>query len=146
MSAPDRAVGAQLWETEWAAERAAEALRYLGTHYPECLDALRALDEHETAAHEAALLGDREGYLEALRGYMKAGRDAALQIRQGGGLTSSYASENRTAGLSPAGEQAKPEAGRRGSTRGQETSSPLQNLPTVSPNALETARPVKGAS
>lgn len=69
------------WDCEWAAERAAEALRYLGTHYPECLDALRVLDEHETAAHEAALLGDREGYLEALGGYMKAGRDAALEIR-----------------------------------------------------------------
>ena len=45
------------WDTEWAAARAVEALRYLGTHYPECLGALRVLDEHETAAHEAALLG-----------------------------------------------------------------------------------------
>ena len=83
MVSQDRAVGAELWDTEWAAERAAEALRYLGTHYPECLDALRVLDEHETAAHEAALLGDEEKYLEALRGYMKAGRDAALEIRGG---------------------------------------------------------------
>jgi hypothetical protein len=33
--------------------------------------------------HEAALLGDREGYLEALRGYMGAGRDAALGLRRG---------------------------------------------------------------
>ncbi len=73
----------ETWDTEWAAERAAEALRYLGRNYPECLDALRALDEHETAAHEAARLGDREGYLEALRAYMKAGRDAALEIRRG---------------------------------------------------------------
>ncbi len=32
---------------------------------------------------EPALLGDREGYLEALRSYMKAGRDAALEIRRG---------------------------------------------------------------
>jgi len=71
------------WDTEWAAARAAEALRYLGRNYPECLDSLRALDDHETAAHEAALLGDREGYLEALRAYMKAGRDAALEIRRG---------------------------------------------------------------
>ena len=77
------AVGVKPWDTEWAAERAAEALRYLRTHYPECLGALRVLDEHETAAHEAALLGDREGYLEALRAYMKAGRDAALDIRRG---------------------------------------------------------------
>jgi hypothetical protein len=74
--------GAGPWDTEWAAERAAEALRYLGRNYPECLENLRALDEHETAAHEAALLGDREGYLAALRGYMKAGRHAALEMRR----------------------------------------------------------------
>jgi hypothetical protein len=74
-----KAVGVEPWDTEWAAE----ALRYLGTHYPECLDALRVLDEHETGAHEAALLGDREGYLEALRSYMKAGRDESLRIGSG---------------------------------------------------------------
>jgi hypothetical protein len=28
-------VGVEPWDTEWAAERAAEALRYLGTHYPD---------------------------------------------------------------------------------------------------------------
>jgi hypothetical protein len=78
-----KVVGAEPWDVEWAAARAAEALRYLGTHYPECLEALRVLDEHETAAHEAALLGDREAYVEALRGYMKAGRDEALRIRRG---------------------------------------------------------------
>jgi hypothetical protein len=76
-------MGVEDWDIDWAAARAAEALRYLGTHYPECLEALRVLDEHEMAAHEAALLGDREGYLEALRAYMKAGRDAALEIRRG---------------------------------------------------------------
>jgi hypothetical protein len=63
--------------------RMVAAYGYLGTHYPECLDALRVLDEHETAAHEAALLGDREGYLEALRSYMKAGRDESLRIGSG---------------------------------------------------------------
>lgn len=83
MTAPDRAVGAEPWNTEWAASRAAEALRYLGRNYPECLENLRVFDEHETAVHEAALLGDREGYLEALRSYMKAGREAALRIRRG---------------------------------------------------------------
>lgn len=62
------------WDTEWAAERAAEALRYLGTHYPECLENLRALDRHERAAHEAAMRGDRDAYLEALRAYCRAGR------------------------------------------------------------------------
>jgi hypothetical protein len=34
------------WDTEWAAENAAEALRYLGRNYPECLENLRVLDEH----------------------------------------------------------------------------------------------------
>jgi hypothetical protein len=68
--------------TEWASERAAEALHYLERHYPECLDALRVLDAHEEAANEAARAGDREAYLEALRGYMRAGRDAALRIRK----------------------------------------------------------------
>lgn len=76
-------VGVEPWDTEWAADKAAEALRYLGLNYPECLESLQVLDEHETAAHEAALLGDREGYLDALRAYMKAGRDAALEIRRG---------------------------------------------------------------
>jgi hypothetical protein len=75
--------GVEPWNAEWAAQKAAEALRYLGRNYPECLENLRVLDEHETAAHEAALLGDREGYLEALRAYMKVGRDAALEIRRG---------------------------------------------------------------
>lgn len=79
MSAPaHRTVGALApWDTEWAAERAAEAQRYLGAHYPECLDVLRALDEDETAAHEAAMRGDRDAYLEAVRAYMCAGRDQA---------------------------------------------------------------------
>jgi bifunctional DNA primase/polymerase-like protein/primase-like protein len=77
-------VGAEPWDAEWAAEeKAAEALRYLGRNCPECLENLRVLDEHETAAHEAAMRGDREGYLEALRAYMKAGRDEALRLRRG---------------------------------------------------------------
>jgi hypothetical protein len=71
------------WDTEWAAQKAAEALRYLGRNYPESLENLRALDEHEEAANEAAMRGDREAYLEALRSYCRAGRDEALRIRQG---------------------------------------------------------------
>jgi hypothetical protein len=76
-------VGVELWDTEWAAASAAEALRYLGRNYPECLENLRVLDEHETAANEAAMRGDRGAYLEGLRAYMRAGRDEALRIRQG---------------------------------------------------------------
>jgi hypothetical protein len=77
------AVGVEPWNTEWAAQKAAEALRYLGRNYPECLENLRVLDEHEMAANEAAMRGDRGAYLEALRAYMRAGRDGALRIRQG---------------------------------------------------------------
>jgi len=86
MSRPDGAVGVEPWDAEWAAARAAEALQYLGTHYPECLDAPRVLDEHEEDAHEAAVRGDsgdKDAYLEALRCYMRAGRDEALRIRRG---------------------------------------------------------------
>jgi hypothetical protein len=55
------------WDTEWATQKAAEALRYLGRNFPECLENLRALDEHETAADEAAIRGDEDAYLKALR-------------------------------------------------------------------------------
>ena len=77
------AVGVEPWDTEWAAVKAAEALRYLGRNYPECLANLRVLDEHETATHEAAVRGDRDAYLEALRDYCRVGRDEALRIRRG---------------------------------------------------------------
>jgi len=63
--------------------KAAEALRYLGRNYPECLENLWVLDEHETASCAAAMAGDRDAYLEALRCYMRAGRDEALRIRRG---------------------------------------------------------------
>jgi hypothetical protein len=74
--------GVEPWDTEWAAERATEALHYLARNYPECA-ASTALREHEEAAHEAAMRGDRDAYLEALRDYCKAGRDEALRIRGG---------------------------------------------------------------
>ncbi len=85
MASEDRtgAVGVEPWDTEWAAERAAEALQYLGRNYPECLENLRALDEAEDAAHQAAMRGDEVAYLEALRAYCRAGRDEALRIRRG---------------------------------------------------------------
>jgi hypothetical protein len=76
-------IGVEPWDSEWAAARGAEALRYLGTHYPECLESLKVLDEHEAAAHEAAMVGDEDAFLEALRCYMRAGREEALRIRRG---------------------------------------------------------------
>jgi hypothetical protein len=69
------------WDTEWAAEQASQAMRYLGRHYPECSGSA-ALHPHQDAAHEAAVAGDRDAYLEALRAYCRAGRDEALRIRQ----------------------------------------------------------------
>jgi hypothetical protein len=71
------------WDCEWAAEKAADALRYLGRNAPEVLDNPRVLDEPEREAHEAAMAGDEDAYLAALRDYMRAGRDEALRIRKG---------------------------------------------------------------
>ena len=69
------------WDTEWATEKASAALRYLAERYPECA-ASEALHAHQDAAHQAPVSEDREGYLEALRSYMRAGRDEALRIRK----------------------------------------------------------------
>jgi hypothetical protein len=70
------------WDTSWAAERAAEAMRYLASNYPERSGALE-LHPHQEAAQEATIVEDRDGYLEALRGYMRTGRTVALQSRRG---------------------------------------------------------------
>jgi hypothetical protein len=74
---------AEQWDTEWAAQKASEALHYLARNYPECA-ASEALREHEEAAHQAAMRADEDAYLEALRCYMRAGRDEALRIFVGG--------------------------------------------------------------
>ena len=74
--------GVEPWDIEWAAQKASEALHYLARNYSECA-ASAALREHEEAAHGAAMRGDRDAYLEALRDYCKAGRDEALRIRGG---------------------------------------------------------------
>ena len=70
------------WDSGWAGQKAAEALQYLGRNFPEILENSKVLDAHEEAANEAAMRGDREDYLEALRGYMRAGRAEALRIRR----------------------------------------------------------------
>ena len=74
-----------VWNCDWAAERAADALRWLGRNFPEALEGepLRALDAHEEAANAAARRGDIDAYLEALRGWCRAGRDEAIRIRRG---------------------------------------------------------------
>ena len=73
---------AEPWDIEKATQLATEALRWLGRNYPECV-ASEVLREHEEAAHEAAMDADEERYREALRAYMRAGRDEALRIRRG---------------------------------------------------------------
>ena len=70
------------WDTEWAAEKASAAMRYLANYYPEASGS-EALHRHQDAAHAAAVAGDEARYLDALRGYMKAGRDEALRVRKG---------------------------------------------------------------
>ncbi|HZF58709.1 MAG TPA: hypothetical protein VEZ19_09560 [Rubrobacter sp.] len=71
----------QAWDAEWAAERASAAMKYLADFYPESAGS-EELHPHQDAAHEASVAGDQEAYLEALRNYMRAGRDEALRIRR----------------------------------------------------------------
>lgn len=73
----------ELWDTDKAAQLAAEALRYLGRNAPEVLENTSVLEPHEEAAHRAAMRGDEDAYLEAFRAYCRAGRDEALRIRRG---------------------------------------------------------------
>lgn len=75
---PDRP---EALDVEWCAERASEALAYLAANYPECAGS-EALHGHQDAAHTAAVAGDEARYLEALRGFMRAGRDEALRVRR----------------------------------------------------------------
>ena len=77
---PDPDIEQPEWDFEWAAERASEAMRFLAEHYPEC-GGSEALHPHQDAAHEAAVIGDRDAYLQALRRYMRAGRGVAVQAR-----------------------------------------------------------------
>ena len=42
---------------------------------------LRGVTPHQDAAHEAAVEGNRDAYLQALRRYMRAGRGVAVQAR-----------------------------------------------------------------
>ncbi len=68
-------------DVEWCATKASEAMRYLAEHYPECAGS-ESLHPVQDAAHAAAVAGDEPGYLEALRGFMRAGRDEALRSRE----------------------------------------------------------------
>jgi hypothetical protein len=74
---------AEPWDADKAAQLAADALRYLGRNAPEVLENTSVLEPHEELAHQAAMRGDEDAYLEALRAYCRAGRDEALRIRRG---------------------------------------------------------------
>jgi hypothetical protein len=56
-------------------------MRYLARNFPKCAGAPE-LHPHQDGAHLAAVAGDRDGYLEALRAFMRAGRRVALGIRK----------------------------------------------------------------
>jgi hypothetical protein len=69
------------WNLEWAAERAAEAMRYLSVNCPAASGAPE-LHPWQDEAHVAAVAGDRGRYLEALRGYVRAGQDVQRRARR----------------------------------------------------------------
>ena len=71
-----------LWSQKLADERAGQAVRYLAENYPEC-GGIGALGPYQDAVNEAAAREDWDGYEEALRNYMRAGRSVALAIRRG---------------------------------------------------------------
>lgn len=69
------------WDIAWAATKPSEAMRYLADNYPEASGSA-ALHGHRDAAHAAAVAGD-DRILEALRSYMRPGRDETMRMRRG---------------------------------------------------------------
>jgi hypothetical protein len=69
------------WSFEWAAERAAEAMRYLAVNCPASRGAVE-LHPHQDEAHAAAVAEDRDRYLEALRAYVRAGQRVERAARK----------------------------------------------------------------
>ncbi len=66
-------------ESESAYESAVQAVRYLAESNPEC-GGSEALDPYHDAVTEAATREDWDGYVDALRNYMRAGRRVALAL------------------------------------------------------------------
>jgi hypothetical protein len=76
---------AEPWDTEKAAELAAEAMRYLARHYPECSDS-EALRPYEAAAYDAAMDADEEKVQGSSQGFYEGrpGRDPRVSYVGGG--------------------------------------------------------------
>jgi hypothetical protein len=70
------------WDVGWADKHARETMSYLAAHYPECA-AAPELHQYQEDAYQAAVAGDQEAFLEALRAYMRCGRAVAMRIRKG---------------------------------------------------------------
>ena len=69
------------WDTQRASELAREAYRYLVKTMPRDAN-LDVLAPHEDAALEAQRAGDWQGYEEALREMMRAGKREALRLER----------------------------------------------------------------
>ena len=69
------------WSLEWAAERAAEAMRYLAFNCP-ASGGSPELHGFQDEAHAAAVAEDRDRYLAALRGYVRAGQRVERRARR----------------------------------------------------------------
>lgn len=74
--------GPPTWDIEWAAERAAVAMRYLADNCPASAGAPE-LHPWQDEAHAAAVACDEARYLEALRGYVRAGQEVQRRARKG---------------------------------------------------------------
>lgn len=74
-------MSAPAWDIEWAAEHAATAMKYLSVHCP-ASSGRAELHPFMDEAHEAAVAGDPDAYLVALRSYVRRGQDLQKQARK----------------------------------------------------------------
>ena len=68
-----------LWSQQSAMREWFRPVRYLAENYPECGE-IEALDLYHDAVYEAAAREDWDGYVDALRNFIRAERRAALPL------------------------------------------------------------------